>query len=380
MKITIAAGGRFWFYELAQQLLKRGHLNRLIASQPTFMVKKWGIPPSRVRTVLTGEVIARAWRKLPVHTDWQPDHMVHEIFDRLAVRHVGAPDVFDGLASFSLHSIRAAKKAGAVTVVSRGSSHIEYQNKILKEEYEEHGIRRVVHDPANTEKDILEYAEADYISIPSLFAKRTFLEYGIPESKLIHVPYGVDLSSFRQLPKEDDVFRVIMTGGMTLRKGVHHLLQAFAELNLPKSELMLIGSMNDEMKPFFEKYAGHFKHMGHIPQGDLHRYYSQGSVFAFPSIEDGFGMVIIQAMACGLPVIASENTGGPDIVDDGKEGFIIPIRSVEKLKEKLTYMYEHPEERARMGEAAKARVSQGFTWDDYGDNMVAAYSRILQKA
>lgn len=380
MKITIAAGGRFWFYELAQQLLKRGHLQRLIASQPKFMVRRWGIPGDMVRTVLAGEILARAWRKLAPRADRQPDYLAHEIFDRLAVRYVGRPDVFDGLSGFSLHSIRAAKNAGAVTVVTRGSSHIEYQNRILEEEYRSHNIPKVVVDRANTEKEIREYAEADYISIPSLFAKRTFMEYGVPESKLIVVPYGVDLSSFRQLPKEDDVFRVIMTGGMTLRKGVHHLLQAFSELNLPNSELMLIGSMNEEMRPFFEKYSGRFRHVGHIPQAELHRYYSQGSVFCLPSIEDGFGMVIVQAMACGLPVVASENTGGPDVVDDGKEGFIIPIRDVEKLKEKLLYLYEHPAERARMGESAKIKVLEGFTWDDYGDRMVAAYSRILQKA
>jgi glycosyltransferase involved in cell wall biosynthesis len=380
MRVTVAAGGRFWFYELAQQLLKRGHLNRLIASQPKFMVRKWGIPGDKIRTVLAGEVIAQAWRRMPFRESWRPDNLVHEIFDRLAAGQVGSPDVFDGLASFSLHSIRAAKKSGAVTVVTRGSSHIEYQNQVLGEEYRQYSIPKIVVDQANTEKDVREYAEADYISIPSLFAKRTFLERGIPESKLIVVPYGVDLSLFRQLPKEDGVFRVILTGGMTLRKGVHHLLQAFTELKLPNSELMLIGSMNEEMRPFFDKYSGHFRHMGHVPQAELHKLYSQGSVFCLPSIEDGFGMVIVQAMACGLPVIASENTGGPDLVENSKEGFIIPIRDVEKLKEKILYLYEHPKEQARMGEAAKAKVSEGFTWDDYGDRMVAEYSRILQKA
>lgn len=380
MRITLSAGGRFWYFDLAKQLLKRGHLDRLITSYPKFAAKRWGIPSDKVRSLVVKEILERSWRRLP--TDglaWQPDFLIHEIFDRLAARRIGDPDIFDGLSSFSLHAIRAAKKKGAVTVVTRGSSHMEYQTKILKEEYESFGIHQRSVSPADIEKELQEYAEADYISIPSLFVKRTFLERGIPESKIIHVPFGVDLSSFHQVEKNDNVFRVIFVGGMTLRKGLHYLLQAFTELNLPNSELMLLGSVNEEIKPFFKKYEGRFRHVGHVPQAELHKYYSQGSVFVLPSIEEGLAMVQPQAMACGLPVVATTNTGGEDIIRDGVDGFIIPIRDVQAIKEKIMYLYEHPEERARMGVSAKARVAQGFTWDDYGDKIVREYERILKQ-
>lgn len=88
-------------------------------------------------------------------------------------------------------------------------------------------------------------------------------------------------------------------------------------------------------------------------------------------------MVIIQAMACGLPVIATENTGGPDIIEDGKNGFIVPIRDTKALKEKLTYFYENPENCKQMDQSAKKRVSSGFAWDDYGEKIIGEYERIL---
>ena len=287
-----------------------------------------------------------------------------------------------GWSSFALHSLRKAKQRGMVTVLDRGSSHIAYQNKILKEEYDQFGVQpeafQLPH-PKIIEKEIKEYEEADYIAISSSFVRRSFLEYGVPEGKLIQVPYGVDLSQFRQMPKEDSVFRVVFVGGMTLRKGVHYLLQAFAELNLPHAELLLVGTLNEEMKPFFKKYEGIFKWIGHVPQKELYRYYSQGSVFVIMSIEEGGAMVQAQAMACGLPVIFTPNTGGEDFIRDGVDGYMVPIRNVEKLKEKMLYLYEHQDFARRMGEKAKERVRSGFTWDDYGKKMIAAYEKILRE-
>jgi len=395
MQITISVGGKFHGFNLAQQLLKHGYLKTLITSYPKFEVVKYGIPRDKIKSVVIKELIERSWRKQPafLRNSYNPQYLIHEIFDQLASRKIKLSDIFVGWSSFSLYSLRRAKKLGVITIIERGSSHIIYQNDIVKEEHEKFGLRPQLPHPKIIEKELKEYEEADYISIPSLFVKKTFLEQGIPESKLIHIPYGVDLSQFKQIPKEDNIFRVVFAGGMTLRKGVHYLLQAFSELGLPNSELMLIGSMNDEMKPFFKKYGvsiyggptslenriSRIVYIGKKPQAELYKYYSQGSVFVMMSIEEGLAMVQPQAMACGLPVICTTNTGGEDIVRNGKDGFIIPIRDVEKLKEKLVYLYENPEICRQMGQSAKQRVSTGFTWDDYGDKMIKEYRRILKR-
>ena len=118
---------------------------------------------------------------------------------------------------------------------------------------------------------------------------------------------------------------------------------------------------------------------GGRPQAELARFYSQSSVFCLASIEDGFGMVILQAMACGLPVLASDHTGAADVVRDGVDGYIVGARDVSALKEKILEMYENPERREAMGESARKRVSSGFTWDAYGDRVAAAYSQAISE-
>ncbi|MDP2045740.1 MAG: glycosyltransferase family 4 protein [Deltaproteobacteria bacterium] len=253
-----------------------------------------------------------------------------------------------------------------------------YQRKILEEEYRQFGLKKAVVHPQVVERELTEYQEADYIAIPSQFVKETFLHQGISEERLIHVPFGVDLTHFYPAPKHDNVFRIIHCGNISLRKGVHYLLEAFAELNLPQAELWLIGNMTDEIKPFLRKWGSPaIRHRGPFPERELHTYYSQGSVFCLASIEEGLAMVQAQAMACGLPVICTTNTGGADLVREGRDGFILPIRDVDAIKEKILYFYENPEAARNMGESARLRVQAGFSWSDYGHNMIAAYQKIL---
>jgi len=379
MKINISVAGKYHLFNLAQQLEKHGHLSQLITSYPKFEVVKFGIPKDKVNSVLIKEIVERAWRKIPVLKHIYNQHLVHELFDKLAMRSLKPSDIFVGTSSTSLHTLRAAKQFGAVTIIERASSHISFQDRNLEEEYNKCGIKIPAYqfDPRVTEKELCEYEEADYVFIPSSFVKKTYLDFGYPAEKLVQIPYGVELSQFKQIPKEDNIFRVIFAGASRLIKGVHYLLQAFSELDIPNSELLLIGSVNDEMKPFFKKYEGKFRCIGHIPQKDLYKHYSQGSVFVLNSIDDGFGYVIPQAMACGLPVICTTNTGGPDVVREGKDGFIIPIRNVEALKNKLMYLFENPGICRQMGQSAKERVAEGFTWDDYGERMIAQYRLLL---
>jgi glycosyltransferase involved in cell wall biosynthesis len=384
MQVIISVGGRFWAFDLAKELLKRDALEFIITSYPKFITKKWDLPDNKVKSVFIKEILERGYYKLPefLKNLYNPQFFITEIFDKLASRKLEKADIFVGWSSFSLHTLRKAKKMGMITILDHGSSHIEYQRDILKEEYEILGIKPKPYylpHPKIVEKELKEYEEADYICLPSSFAKRTFLEKGIPENKILHIPYGVDLSNFKQISKNDNVFRIIFVGSLSIRKGVYYLLKAYNELNLKNSELLFVGPIWDEIKPILNKFDGFYKAIGPVPQKELYKYYSNSSVFVLPSIEDGFGMVINQAMSCGLPVILTENTGGYDIVRDGIDGFIIPIRDVEKLKEKILYLYENPEICKQMGQNAKERAKSGFSWEDYGNKIYENYQKILEK-
>lgn len=381
MKVTISVKGRFHAFNLARELQARGHLHRLITTYPTFEAGKYGIERNKIRSHPVLEVIDRAYRRLPgwMRSKYNGQYVMAELVDIAAVPSIPRDaDIFVGWSSFSLHAIARAKSYGARTVVERGSSHIAFQRDLLREEYDRHGIAGESPHPAVVDKELMEYEAADFIAVPSEFVRQTFLERGMPPEKLLHLPYGVSLDDFHPQPKADQVFRIIHCGAISVRKGIPYLLQAFSELDLPNAELRLIGNVTDEIKPWLGRYSRReVVWAGPFPQKELYRHYSQGSVFCLASIEEGLAMVLAQAMACGLPVICTHNSGGADIVRDGIDGFVVPIRDVAALKEKIVQLYEDHVARETMGASARQRVHQGFSWSNYGDRVVAEYNRIM---
>ena len=377
MKVTVSVFGRFHAFNLAQQLQRKNYLHSLISTYPTFAITKFGIDRQFIDSRWHLEALSRSWYRLPIwlRGDRNLQLWFVEQFDRSVTNSLSSGfDLFVGWSGYNFWSLHRAKELGAKTVIERGSSHMHYQTEILKEEHEKWGIKFTETHPGVYEREIKSYNDADRIAIPSLFVKRTFLEQGIPENKLIHVPYGTSLAEFYPVPKEDNIFRVIHCGALSLRKGVQYLLQAFYELNLPEAELWLVGLIAPEIEPFLAKYqSDRIIYKGKQPQNQLRWFYSQCSVFCIASIEEGLAMVQPQAMACGLPVIHTTNTGGEDIVRDGIDGFCIPIRAVETLKEKILFLYENPDKREQMGRNALEQARKSLSWDEYGEKIVNSY-------
>jgi glycosyltransferase involved in cell wall biosynthesis len=381
MKITISVSGRFHAFDLARQLYNYGVLHRLITSYPRFKAMEWGIPKHLIESEVSIELLKRGWSKLPeaIKSKQDPSYYINNCYDQLAKSKVPRDtDIFIGWSGSSYNSLYQAKKFGAITILERGSTHILYQAKILKEEYKKYNITPKTAHPKTIKKELKEYSLADYISIPSQFVKDTFIQHGTPRSKLIVNPYGVDLSSFYPTDKKDNKFRVIFCGGLTLQKGVHYLLQAFYELKIEDAEFWLIGNINPEITNFLKKYKSpNIFLKGTFPQAKLYELYSQGSIFCLTSIQEGLAMVIPQAMACGLPVICTPNSGGGEIVQDGENGFIIPIRDIKSLKEKILILYKNRLRCEEMGVAARNAVKSGYSWDDYGKRAIKNYSRMI---
>lgn len=380
MQVTISVRGRFHAFYLAKQLQDRGILHELITSYPKFETVKYGVARHNIRSLPSYEALIRFWYKLPlsVRRVYPMDYWLSDLFDRHAAATLtDQSSIFVGWSAGCLNAIRRAKELGITTVVERGSSHMLTHLELLRDEYDRNGIKFIEHHPIITRKELTEYDEADYISVPSLFVKRTFLDRGVPEQRLLHNPYGVDLSHFYPVTKQDSIFRVIYCGALSIRKGIGYLLKAFSELRLPKAELWLIGGRQSETEALLKRYESPaIKHLGPFREFELHKYYSQGSVFCMPSIEEGLAMVQPQAMACGLPLICTANTGGEDIMEDGKEGFIVPIRDVEALKEKLLFLYQNQDVCKAMGLAARLKTQKNFTWSEYGERMKMLYQRI----
>jgi glycosyltransferase involved in cell wall biosynthesis len=382
VKVAVSVMGRYHAFDLAGQLERRGYLHQLVTSYPRFFAARWGIPRSRVSSVLSNELMRRGFDRLPARLrgriDALPAFLEH--YGRRAARRLrpGA-DLVVAWSGSAMPVLRRARELGMATVVEHGSTHIAWQTELLHAEYARFGLRPSAASPRVVERELEEYAEADAIAVPSRFARRTFVERGVPEDRVLCLPYGVSLASFapREGP-EEPVFRVIHCGRVDLRKGCHYLLEAFHGLQLPRAELWLVGPVAPEMEAFRRRYASPaIVFHGPRPQAELAGFYGRASVFCLASLEEGMAMVIPQAMACGLPVIATPNSGAEEAVRDGVEGFLVGVRDVAALRRRILELYEDPERRRAMGRAALARVREGFTWDDYGDRVVAAYRDLL---
>ena len=298
-------------------------------------------------------------------------------FDRWIARRLESPDVVHALPGCGLKLRRAAKRQfGALTVCDSGTSHERWQADLLQDEARRWGIDTARDASTHLEYVESEYEEADLITAPSAFARKSFLEMGISPSKVAVTAYGADLEDYHPTKKRDNRFRILFVGSICVRKGVPYLLSAVSKLNFPDAEFCVRGAAVPGQESLLSLYRGSIplKLIEPQPRKAMRDLFSQASVLVLPSIEDGFGLVIGQAMACGLPVIASRNSGGPELIDDGVNGFLIDARDDRTLADRLTDLYENPDRRHQIGAAARHTIERLHGWSAYADAVIDAYT------
>ncbi|MCF7899781.1 glycosyltransferase family 4 protein, partial [Candidatus Babeliales bacterium] len=310
------------------------------------------------------------------------DYWLNKQIDKLNKSNINI-DIFVGWAHFFLHSIPNIKKTGAKIILESGSCHILEQQKLIQSEYDKFGIKYPAINKKNIDKILCEYEQADYIMTISDFVYKSFLKQNINSKKLLKVTCGIDIEFFEtpNSPKSEfSKFKVIFVGLLCLRKGVQYLIQAWQKLNFTpdQAELILVGNLQQDLSLFLKqtKLPKNIIFYGSTDKFNLKKLYQSADLFVLPSIEDGFGMVIGEAMACGLPVICSDHTAATDLIENKVHGFIVPAGNVEILAEKILYVYQNREQAQFMGQLAKGHV-QKFSWDNYGENIFKAYKNIL---
>jgi len=377
MNVVLSTIGKFHTFDLARQLHKRGALKTIYSGYPLFKLKKESLPKQSVKTFpyLHAPYMRFAPRYTPARFLWEWQDRVW--FDRFVAGQLPECDVFCGLSGSGLHSGRRAKFRGAKYVCDRGSAHIRVQDRILREEFELQGIPYPGVDPRIIMREEEEYEAADLITVPSAFAMNTFLEAGVPRRKMRLATYGVDLGMFHACTaRQPDDFNVVFVGGLSVRKGIRYLLDAFQQLQCKNKRLTLVGTVLPEMEATINalRHNPRIQVRGHVPQEKLKEILSASHALVLPSVEDGLGLVQVQALACGCPVIATQNTGAQDVFTDGKEGFIVPIRDAAVIAERLQRLADDPELSTTMSQAAVQRVKSISGWDRYGDRMFQIFS------
>ncbi|HYR57517.1 MAG TPA: glycosyltransferase family 4 protein [Chthoniobacteraceae bacterium] len=230
--------------------------------------------------------------------------------------------------------------------------------------------------PVSRQQILEEYDLADLILVLSECAAETFLAAGVSSDKLYQLPRGTDVTRFTP-GKSPDLFRAVYIGALIKRKGVDLLLEVWHALNLKNAELVLVGAVHDEIKPSLARFAGsNVKLAGYVSNPEA--WYRDASVHIFPSTCEGSAKVTYDAAACGLPQITTRESG--DVVVDGLNGLVIPCGSKGALATAIEKLYHNPSLLGPMGEAARRRVVENFTWDHYRERLLRAYSTALANA
>ena len=370
MKISISVGGRFHAFNLANLLQKNNMLDTLITSYPKYEVQKYGITKEKVKSVIIKELFERGYKK--VFKKFPYEHINMEIYDLLAARKIpldsNAYILWSSFGYTTIQRIRKANKSAKI-IIERGSAHILCQNELLIKL----DSRLAIH-PSIIKKEMLEYEFADYITVPSMFAYNSFIEKGIKSSKLFYNPLGVQLSDFPFYPKEIQNTKLVIgyIGTMSAQKNVIGLINATENLFKQGLNIKLLltgpidhGSFDEATlkKPFI-------KYIKKQPQKELHKIYENIDVFVLNSIQEGLAMVQLQAMACGLPLISTTNSGGLDLISEGDNGFIIPAFDRRALEDRIEWFYNNKHQIPEMGRTSRKMVEAAFTWEQYGRRYV----------
>ncbi|QHT65766.1 glycosyltransferase family 4 protein [Rhodocytophaga rosea] len=270
-----------------------------------------------------------------------------------------------GYENASLLTFKAAKNSGKITVLDLAQVHHKLIEK-LRDEYTD--FRKTLSsDTLFAETNSLKtehYKYTDYVFTLSTFARQTLVDAGFPESRIYTLNLGFDPNNFalKSQYNTSATFKLLFAGTLTKRKGIHLFLEALRQLSLPDIQLTLVGPVADA-QDVLDLYEGEYVHIPFLPHNELVTYYQNADVFIFPSYLDGWAMVVLEAMACGTPVIISENTGAKDAVAKGG-GFIIPIDNIDAIKEKILFFYYNRDQIKKIGLQAY-EIAQTYTWQSY---------------
>jgi glycosyltransferase involved in cell wall biosynthesis len=303
--------------------------------------------------------------------------LVRESVAQAGRRLCGDVDCVVAYEGFALPAFEAARaRSAARTFLNYPVAHHRQRRRIRAEEIEREPAFAATWPgfddwgPGHEERLDREIEVADTILLGSGFAADSFVAEGIPRAKLRVVPYGVDLQTFAPpaLRRPAGTFKVIYAGQLTQRKGISYLLRGYRKFHRADTRLTLVGNVVGSSTPL-QPYAQLCTHLPHQTRPALAQHYRESHVFVLPTLVEGMPLVVLEAMACGLPVIVTAN-GPAGIVRDGIDGYIIPERSDDAVRDKLELLYRDRERCEAMGRQAALRALD-FSWRAYGEGVLA---------
>ncbi len=361
MKIAIVVHGRFHAFDLARALIDRGHDVTVFTNYPAWAVERFDFPKERVRSFWPHGVLSRTNQWLHREAGFPYfEAALHRMFGRWAAAELGRErwDVVHLWSGVAEEALCVDSRAGALRMLMRGSSHIRTQRRLLEEEEQRVGVPQDKPSRWMMAREEREYALADCIVVLSTFAYESFIAEGVPPCKLRLLPLGANLERFRPPPsivehrcrriEAGEPLQVLYVGALSFRKGLWDLRATVRSLYGDAFRFRFVGPRSREGGGVAQDLSRRAELLPKRPQRRLPEVYAGGDVFVFPTIEDGYAQVLAQAAASALPILTTTNCSGPDLVRDGENGWVLPIRSPEAFVERLRWCDAHRQELAAM--------------------------------
>jgi glycosyltransferase involved in cell wall biosynthesis len=295
------------------------------------------------------------------------------VWDRAVAALMPKADLVIGLATCSLATGRAARRRGGRFALDRACPHVDFQQNLVRNESEAVGARFNPEPAWFHERQIAEYETADIILTPSDYTARSF-PAGLREKCVVAPLLGRATAKGEIRLARNTPFTVGVLGGHPLRKGYLYLLEAWKRLALPDARLIIRSSANFAQFPRLAellKELPNVEVIDYIP--NIAEFYQRCDLFVLPSVDDGFGMALFEAMANGVPSISTRNCGASELLVDGRDGLIIDARSVDQLVASILKLYENEtlrQEIAVAGQQAVARITTQRVYETVLSNVL----------
>ncbi|MEP7250925.1 MAG: glycosyltransferase family 4 protein [Ginsengibacter sp.] len=367
---------------------------KLIPAKFRYELKRrsFPIPAEKIKSFPSLEVARMVFAKsgisYPIRHElgWASVDSIYHLVDRKTAGHLQRLKKYKNINAVyayedgALFSFRQAKNMGIKCIYDLPIAYWETTRKLMDEE-----SRRVpawavtlggsVTDSAQkVERKSEELNLADVIISPSKFVESSLPEW-TKNKQIIMSPFGSpdcvateDVRSVLIQKAEDRPLRILFVGSMGQRKGLADLFAAMHLLKSSQFELVVMGTLRAPMQ-FYKNEYGDFKYEPGRPHEKVLELMRSCDIFCLPSIVEGRALVMQEAMSQGLPLIITPNTGGEDLIIDEKTGFLVPIRSPEKIAEKLTWFNDNRDKIPEMGLLAKEHAAR-YSWESYGQKVI----------
>ncbi|HXS68007.1 MAG TPA: glycosyltransferase family 4 protein [Candidatus Polarisedimenticolia bacterium] len=262
-------------------------------------------------------------------------------FDRWVKKQLTPGDHIISSYGYANECFKWVRANGGKTFIDAGNSHVDHYWELISEEHRRWKCSLPPFSPAWLRRSRETLPETDFVLSPSSYVTNSFLARGFRPEQILKNIYPVDLSLFKPDGKPRPANRpltLINTGSLSLRKGTPYLLEAFrlVRTRIPNARLLLTRIIQEDVKPILAQYADlPIEWSPALPHAKLAERLQNADLFILPSLEDGWGRTVSEAMACGLPAILTPNTGASDSVQPGVSGEIVPIRDPQAIADAI---------------------------------------------